>query len=412
MLVRIQGIEVGASRTGTTIGGVSAFEATVDSLALPAAATIEELFRRVPAIHVRTNSRGEAEVTVRGSESRQVAILVDGSPIMLGWDARSDVSVIPANAIAEITFVRGLSSVLYGPNTLGGVVDLRVASGAIPARSIVKAEAGFDGEGGYGLTGSGSVPFSGESGTWLIRGGAGFRDSPGVPLAAGVVEPVPGSKPSLRLNTDVHSVDGFAAVRYQANGGAFFSFLGTGFNAERGIAGELGVAAPRLWRYPNISRTLLSASAGTGSRPTPAGHGGLQLTAGLDNGHSEIDAFADRSYERVVSEEDGDAKTTSLRVLAQHSLGPRGELSGAFTWSNIEHRSTIDGNPLDYQQTLLSVGAETTLELVDAPDAALEALRISFGYVFDRGRTPKTGALPSQGAIGVFCSVVVLCAVV
>src|SRR5512134_2890277 len=84
-----------------TIGGASGLRARLDSLALPAAPTVERVLRSLPFLHVRTNSRGEAELSVRGSASRQVAVLVDGVPLTLAWDARADVSVIPATAPVE-----------------------------------------------------------------------------------------------------------------------------------------------------------------------------------------------------------------------------------------------------------------------------------------------------------------------
>ena len=107
---RVEGIRVQASRPVTTVGGASAVEITLDSLSLPAAATTEQVLRELPMLHVRTNSRGEAEVTVRGSESRQVAVLFDGVPLTLSWDGRTDVSVLPVGAAADVTFVRGLST--------------------------------------------------------------------------------------------------------------------------------------------------------------------------------------------------------------------------------------------------------------------------------------------------------------
>lgn len=123
----VEGVTVHARRPVVTVGGASAVEVIVDSLTLAPAATTEELFREIPALHVRTNSRGQAEVSVRGSESRQVAVLLDGVPLTLGWDARTDVSVLPATAIDNVQFVRGLSTILHGPNVLGGVVDLSLA---------------------------------------------------------------------------------------------------------------------------------------------------------------------------------------------------------------------------------------------------------------------------------------------
>lgn len=69
---RVPAIQVVATRPVTTVGGSSAIEVRVDSLSLPAAPMLEQVLREIPTLHVRTNSRGEAELSVRGSESRQV----------------------------------------------------------------------------------------------------------------------------------------------------------------------------------------------------------------------------------------------------------------------------------------------------------------------------------------------------
>ena len=68
---------------------------------------------------VRRNSRGEMELSVRGSDSRQAAVLMDGVPLTLGWDHRADPSLVPLGGVERITLVRGLQSLLHGPNVLG-----------------------------------------------------------------------------------------------------------------------------------------------------------------------------------------------------------------------------------------------------------------------------------------------------
>ncbi|HSG09681.1 MAG TPA: TonB-dependent receptor [Longimicrobiales bacterium] len=400
MVFRIEEIRVQARRPVTTVGGASAIEVTVDSLGLSAAPTVEEVLREIPSVHVRTNSRGESEISVRGSESRQVALLVDGVPISLGWDARTDVSVLPAAAAHEVTLVRGLSSILHGPNVLGGVVEMSVARGGhFPERSALHLAGGYDGVGGYTSSAAGSVPWETSSGRWLVRAGVGWRDSPGSPLAKGVVEPVATAE-DLRLNTDARIRDGFLAVRYARDEGSWFTLSTSTFKAERGIAAELGAAAPRLWRYPDVSRTIVAASAGTGDRKTPLGRGDLELSLGLDAGHSEIQSFADRTYTGVIGSEVGDDRTLTLRLLGDHTLGPRGDLRGAFTYATIAHEETVDGPASEYEQRLLSLGGETVWRLLEDPTGPLQALRLSFGGVYDHGTTPKTGGLPGLGTLG------------
>jgi iron complex outermembrane receptor protein len=122
---RIGEIVVQATRPVTTTGGASAIEVNVESVRL-VAPSLEQLMRTLPLVQVRTNSRGEAQFSLRGSgsDARQVAVLVDGVPLSLGWDDRADLSVIPATAAQTITLSRGLPSLLYGPNVLGGVVEI------------------------------------------------------------------------------------------------------------------------------------------------------------------------------------------------------------------------------------------------------------------------------------------------
>lgn len=392
-------IRVQAARPVTTVGGSSATEVRLDSLALPSAPSLEQVLRELTAVHVRTNSRGEAEISVRGSESRQVAVLVDGVPLTLGWDARTDVSVVPATAPQEISVVRGLSSILYGPNVLGGIVEMRVGQGSsFPDAASMTAGASIDDVGGYGTSAAASLPFQTDGAQWLVRAGAGYRDSPGFPLARGVSEPVPVRR-DLRLNTDSRHVDGFVALRYRGDEGAWFSFSGSGYRGDRGIAGELDVEQPRLWRYPHIGRLITVASGGTGDRATPFGRGDLEASVGIDVGRTEIRSFQDRSYEVVNGSEDGDARTLTLRLLGDHTLGGRGELRGAFTYADITHDAVIDEEPARYRQRLWSMGGETVWRAVEHGAGPVDALRISLGGAVDGGDTPETGKLPPLGSL-------------
>lgn len=398
MVFRIGDIRVQARRPVTTVGGASAVEVTLDSLVLSAAPTVEEVLREIPSVHVRTNSRGEAEISVRGSESRQVAILVDGVPLTLSWDARTDVSVLPAGAAHELNLVRGLSSILHGPNVLGGVVEMSVARGTrFPTTSSVDLTGSYDGVGGYGTAVGSAFPFRTSGGQGLVRVGAGLRNSPGAPLARGVSEPV-ATGDALRLNTDHNSVDGFFAFRYARDAGGWLTLSSTTFQAERGIAGELGTDGPRLWRYPDIRRTVVATSAGTGDRITPLGRGDFEASVGLDLGHSEIRSYATRAYDDIIGTEDGDDRTLSVRLLGDHTLGSRGDLHTAFTWADINHDATVDGTLNTYRQRLMSLGSETVWGLVEG-DGAVQALRLSLGGAWDRGDTPETGGLPSLGVL-------------
>jgi iron complex outermembrane receptor protein len=396
---RIEGLKVQAQRPVTTIGGASALEIRVEELGLQAAPTTSELLREVTGVLVRTNSRGQSEISVRGSESRQVAVLVDGVPLTLGYDARTDVSVLPADAFREVHFVRGLSTLLEGPNVLGGVVHMNVARRAgLSDSPTVEASASVDDARGWATSANAAVPFRTAGGRGSVRFGAGLRDSPGLPLPSGVAEPVPTSD-GLRLNTDFHNIDGFMAFRYDADGGAWAGLSALTHKADRGIAAELGAAEPRLWRYPDIRRTIVAASAGTGDRTTPFGRGDVEASLGFDDGKTDIRSYTSRAYDQIDGYENGDDRTVSLRTLADHTLGSRGDVMASLTWADIRHDEDVDGELRSFEQKLVSVAAENVWRLVDRPGSGLSALRLSFGGAYDRGTTPLTGGLAALPAI-------------
>lgn len=394
---RIEGIEIAGQRPVTTIGGASAVEVSVASMGLPAAPTGAEVLGRITGVHVRTNSRGQAEVSVRGSESRQVAVLLDGVPLTLGYDARTDLSILPVSALREVSFVRGLSTLLHGPNVLGGVIEMRVArSVRQPPRRSVELSASIDDVGGYATAASGVAPFA--AGRGMLRAGVGFRDSPGMPLPKGVTEPV-ATGDDLRLNTDFRNVDGFLAARYTGAGGAWASLSATSHRADRGIAAELEADEPRLWRYPDIRRTILAASAGTGDRATPLGTGDLEASVGYDVGATDIRSYTTRAYDVLDGSEDGDDRTTTVRLLGDHTLGSRGALLSSFTYADIDHDETVDGAFRTFEQRLLSAAAETVWRLVERPGRGLGSVRLSLGGAYDRGTTPRSGGLESLPTI-------------
>ena len=398
VVVQLKEVLVRGTRPITTPGGAGAIEARLDSLWLVPDPTMEQVLRSMPLVYVRTNSRGEAEVTMRGSESRQVAVMLDGVPLTFAWDGRADVSVIPALAPQEVTLVRGASSLMHGPNTPGGVVEFgtRVADPAA-ARRQLQLRGGVDHVGGYGLAGSVGVPRDLGWGVFTTRAGIGLHDSPGQPRADGIVEPVP-TDDDLRLNTDVDEVNGFLSLRVDAHQGAYLSLAGGGYHAERGIAAQLGATSARYWRYPYMARGIGALSGGTGRHAMPwGGRADLQVSAGYDRGRTEIDAFDSPTYTTLSAEEDGNDDVRTLRTVASQSVGGVGDLRLGFTYGDIRHDEILNGVTNPYRQRLWSGAAQTQFALPGA--GGVRQIDLSVGAAYDAADTPVTGNKPSFGSL-------------
>lgn len=392
------GITVSVAKPAITSGGQSSVVIDLDSLGPIPAPSMEQVLRSMPLVQIRTNSRGEAQPSLRGSEERQIAILMDGVPLTLGWDHRTDMSIIPLTAAQGVTLVRGLSSVLYGPNTLGGVVEVDVARNQRRVGSVDPVSVGFsvDATGGTNLSVTGGHLIDDRDHQWVFRGGAGFTDRSGFPVAEETLaDPELFSQyvadGDLRLNSDVKRFDGFFTARYRADEGIWGSFSASGYDIERGVPPEAHQSDPRLWRYPEQRRLIAAISGGTGMRETGLGTGDLELSVGIDQGTTLIEAYTSEDYETIDETEDSDDFVVTTRLLGEHTLGERADLRFSATYGDIRHDEVITGTaPASYRQRLWSVGMETEWRF-----GASGLTSVTVGGAYDGADTPESGDKPA-----------------
>ena len=398
----VEGVRVTIPRSLTDAGGVSAIEVRLDSMSVIPAATTEDFLRKMPLVRIRRNSRGEAQPALRGAKDRQIAVIVDGVPLTLGWDSRTDLSLIPLTAARSVTLLRGLSSVLHGPNVLGGVVEVDVVKGGghITPPPPATFSTAVDDAGASTFSAGVGTLLEFDDSQWLIRAGAARRDSPGTNLPDVELSPQEQTlftdDGDLRLNTDINHWDAFVATRYERDSGTWISLTTSAYKAERGIAPEFHESGPRLWRYPDQSRLLAAFSGGTGQRNTGLGMGDIEASIGIDVGSFEIQQFESAAFEDVREIEKGDDRTLTLRLVGDHTLGGRADIRTAFTYGDVSHdEEFIPGDFGSYRQRLWSLGTEVEWRLEDFFGIdGLGPTRVSAGAALDGADTPESGDKP------------------
>ena len=68
--------------------------------------------------------RNEAYISIRGQDSKRVGVFIDGVPVYVPYDGNFDANRFLTGDIAQIDVAKGFSSVAYGANTLGGVINV------------------------------------------------------------------------------------------------------------------------------------------------------------------------------------------------------------------------------------------------------------------------------------------------
>lgn len=400
------GITVSVARPALTVGGSSTVVISLDSLGTTPAPSMDQVLRAMPLIQIRQNSRGEMQPALRGSEDRQIAILMDGVPLTVGWDHRTDMSIIPLTAARNVTLVRGLSSVLYGPNTLGGVVEVDVARGEsrVGAVDPLSVAMSLDGTGATNVSVTGGHLIEEPEHEWVFRAGGGFTDRSGYPVSGEALDD-PSlraqylSEDALRLNSDQRRLDGFFSARYRNDDGAWASIAASGYDVERGVPPEAHQDDPRLWRYPEQRRMIAAITGGTGQRLTRWGEGDIEASIGVDVGSTLIEQFATVEYDVIEETEDADDRVVTARFLGEHTLGSRGDVRASATFADVSHDEIlsdvgVSSDAFSYQQRLWSLGMETEWRF-----GSRGLTTVNLGGALDGASTPESGDKPPLDAI-------------
>jgi Fe(3+) dicitrate transport protein len=107
-----------------------------------------EILRRVPGVTVRQDEGGglRLDVGVRGLDpgrSRRVLMLEDGIPIAINPYAEADMYYVPPiERMRGIEVVKGSGSILFGPQTIGGVINFITLAPPSERRVVLQLDGG------------------------------------------------------------------------------------------------------------------------------------------------------------------------------------------------------------------------------------------------------------------------------
>jgi len=168
-------VEVVGSRATEEIAG----ETVVDAVTLEKfnRDTLGSATSLVPGLSLSRNTRNEDMLYLRGFDRRQVPLFIDGIPVYVPYDGFVDFSRFTTFDLAELRVAKGAASLLYGPNTLGGAVNL--VSRKPSQKFEGDARLGFfEGDGKKAAINLGS-----NQGNWYVQVGASYLEADTFPLS-------------------------------------------------------------------------------------------------------------------------------------------------------------------------------------------------------------------------------------
>lgn len=170
----------------------------------------ELLERQVGVEFARSGGQGsQTSLFLRGANSNQVLVLVDGVRINSALDGAANLGGFSTDTIERIEIVRGNLSSLYGSEAIGGVVQIFTRAGAHPGASALV-------EAGQGRTRDANASVAAPIGGALLSISAGARSQQAIPAID--IAQVPYINPALDAN---HNRSGAVRLDDRGEEGSF-----------------------------------------------------------------------------------------------------------------------------------------------------------------------------------------------
>ena len=284
-----------AADTAVTTDTVSA-----DVLAARHRDDLSEALDLIPGIAIQnTGQRRERTISMRGFTSRQVPLFIDGVPVYVPYDGNVDLSRFGVGYVSEIVVSKGLASLLYGPNTLGGAVNVVSRKPTQPLEVSGRAEVEADNH----LSSDASrvdASIGGNSGTWYGNLTGSYATSNGYRLPEDFT-PVAAQPAGERLNAADRDSLITAKLGYASAGDeyALSYYRQVGAKHDPPYAGSyLRAVAPidgvqvRYWNWPYWIKESIYLVA----RNEVTSQGTLRWRVFNDSFRNSLNSFDDATY--------------------------------------------------------------------------------------------------------------------
>lgn len=305
-------------------------------------------------------ARNETMVYVRGFDLRQVPVFIDGIPVYVPYDGYVDLGRFTTFDLAEISVAKGFSSVTYGPNTLGGAINL------VSRRPQKKLE--FDGRAGL-LSGQGSrlnLNIGSNLGRFYVQGSASQLKQQTYPLSADFA-PQPQEDGGNRENAYRTDRKYSLKVGYTPNATDEYTVSYINQHGTKGtppyVGGDTRQVA-RFWQWPYWDKESLYFISRTALTTTSY----LKVRLFYDTFKNLLSAFDNNTYTTQTrgssfnSYYNDDTKGGSLEY--GNRLTGRHNLKASFHYKQDRHRENNLGEPVrTFIDQTLSIGIEDVYQL-------------------------------------------------
>jgi iron complex outermembrane receptor protein len=348
-------------------GWSTPFQATIntDELRLFERNDVASALNLLPGVTIQNaGARSEKLVYIRGFNSRQVPLFIDGVPVYVPYDGNFDLSRILTFDIAEISVGKGFSSVLYGANTLGGSINVVSRRPEQGFRASLRSSVNFDNDDDANAQNH-SLTVENGSQRWYAQANVAWSDQDYFTLSHDFV-PTPAEDGGQRENSATEDLKVSLKLGYTPNATDEYAVSYQRQEGEKNTppyAGSANISA-RYWQWPEYDKESLYFISRTALSQTEY----LRTRVYYDTFYNLLRSFDDATYTTQNRPYAFDSIYDDYSVGASAELGSdriaNHALRAALQYKRDIHREHNVGNPEQtMEDDILSLGVEDTWTL-------------------------------------------------
>ncbi len=324
---------------------------------------VAEALDTLPGVFLSVGTKNERNYTVRGFDQRYVPIFFDGIPIYVPNDGYIDAGKLPTANISEIKLTKGNSSVLYGPNAMGGVINILSKK---PEKSI---EADFNMGMRQSNTLRSSLYLGSRMDKFYVAVNAEFLDSNGYRVSNDFT-PGPNQGHGTRKNSDILQKSGSFKFGFTPTEGHEYAVGINHIDSEWGLPPDAyATSRPELkwWRFTDWKKDtyyFIGDSRITDKLST-------KIRIYRDTYYNVLDSYDNNTYstqtKRYAFHSTYDDFSNGGSLTVRSSYIPKNITSFSFHYKDDVHREQDDrGEAWErYETEMFSFGLEDDFEIID-----------------------------------------------
>ncbi len=317
-------------------------------------------------------ARNETTVYVRGFNRLQVPIFIDGVPAYVPYDGYVDLGRFTTFDVGTISVAKGYSSVLYGPNTLGGAINIVSRQPTRPLEGDITLGA---------ATGDGyesALNIGSKQDKFYFQLGASYITQDHTDMSNDF-QPTKAEDGGTRNNSYYTDWKLSGKLAYTPNATDEYALGFVHQEGEKGTppyAGTDPTQFLRYWQWPKWNKDTVyyvsSTQLGEESYIKPRVY--------FDKYENALDQYSDGTYTKLLTGSSGPSHYDDYTWGSSLELGteliPMNTLKGAAHYKLDHHDEQVDGYPhyVDEDETV-SLALEDTFHASDKID-----LQAGFSY--------------------------------